>query len=105
MESKEPLTHESIRQKFKSQFELVNYAIQMADQLIHSGRSPRVTIDNQNPAVIIIEEIEEGKDQFEDIFVSDEVLTEPEELSREMENALLKSDKPIEKKKTRRVLA
>lgn len=96
-----PLTHASIRQKFKSQFELVNYAIQMADQFIHSGRSPRVHIDNQNPAVIIIEEIEEGKDTFDDLtFVSDEVLSEQEApIESEADN------KPTEKKRARRVLA
>lgn len=72
MDIKEPLTNESIRKKFKSQFELVNYAIKLADQLIRSGRSSRVHIDNQNPAIIIIEEIEEGKDKLEDIIVEAE---------------------------------
>lgn len=96
------LTNESIRKKFGSQFELVNYAIKLSEQMIHSGRAPLVYIENENPAVIVIEEIEEGKD------ILDETL-----LARPLKNGVEKdgevapvlSVKPVEKKKTRRILA
>jgi DNA-directed RNA polymerase subunit K/omega len=106
MEKRKPLTNESIKSKFKSQFELVNYAIKLAEQMIHSGRAPQVSIDNQNTAVIIIEEIEVGKDKMLDILpVSKEIIAEPQ-----LANAVSSQDtsfpsKPKEKKKARRILA
>lgn len=104
MEKKKPLTNESVKTKFKSQFELVNYAIKLAEQMIHSGRGPRVVTDNQNPAVVIIEEIEVGKDQIMDVLtVSKEIIAEPQiaNFASDKEPAPVKK----EKKKARRILA
>lgn len=67
MESKESLTNEKLRKKFKSQFELVNYAIKLAENMIKTGREPRVEIEGQNRALQIITEIQDGKDQFDEI--------------------------------------
>lgn len=67
MERKEYLTNESISKKFPNQFDLVGYAIQLAVRLIKSGRAPRVHPDSDNPAVIVIEEMEAGKDVLEDL--------------------------------------
>lgn len=68
-EKRENLTNETLGDKFKSQFDLVNYAIKLADNFIKSGRPPRVIkIESQNPAALILEEIRQGKDQFENIF-------------------------------------
>lgn len=64
MAQKEPLTIESLRKKFDSQFDLVNHAIGLAENLITTGRAPRVKIKNNNPAVQVIAEIREGKDFF-----------------------------------------
>ena len=51
--------------KFKNNFELVNYAIQLAENMIHTGRDARVKSDTQNRAMLILQEINEGKDLFD----------------------------------------
>jgi DNA-directed RNA polymerase subunit K/omega len=61
------LTKEKFRKKFVNQFELVNHAIKLAENMIRSGRPPRVIVDGDNPAVAVLAEIEEGKDQLVDI--------------------------------------
>lgn len=66
-EKKEHLTNEKISNKFKSQFELVNYAIKLADNLIRSGREARIETNTQNPALQVLEEIEIGTDKLEDL--------------------------------------
>ncbi len=105
MEKNEFLTNESIRKKFKSQFELVNYAIKLSEQMIHSSRPPMVDTESENTAVIIVEEINEGKDVFDEhILVSKEIIVEPETLKNgvDVNHAPAKA---TEKKKTRRILA
>ena len=64
------LTNEEMRKKFKSSFDLVNYAIMLADNMIKTGRDARVKSDTQNRAMLILEEIHEGKDQFDEIVVA-----------------------------------
>lgn len=69
------LTNEQIKKKFKSSFELVNYAIELAEEMIVSGREPRIRTDNmQNKAMLILDEIYAGRDRLEDI---KNVLTSP----------------------------
>ena len=70
MEKKGYLTNENIAKKFKSNFELVSYAIQLAENMIHTGRDARVKAETQNRAMLILEEISQGKDQFDQIGVS-----------------------------------
>ena len=48
---RDPLTNEKIIQKFESQFDLVNYAIRLAENMIHSGRDARVKLDCENREV------------------------------------------------------
>lgn len=67
MEHQEDLTNEQIKKKFKSQFELVGYAIKLAENMIQTGRGPRVKSDSQNVAIHILDEIKSGLDKFEDI--------------------------------------
>lgn len=101
MKKKVLITKENIKQKFKSQFDLVNYSIKLAEQFMLSGRAPYTKIDSLNPANIIIDEVEEGKDKLEDIIVvSSEVIVHPQEV----EKAPL-IEKHSEKKKTRRIFA
>ena len=69
MDLKECLTNEKIRKKFNSQFELVNYAIRLAENMIKSGREPRVKIDSKNRALQILSEILNNKDRFDDIVI------------------------------------
>lgn len=61
------LTNEILAKKFKNNFELVNYAIQLAENMIKTGRDARVKSDMQNRAMLILQEINEGKDQFDAI--------------------------------------
>ncbi|MFI0435229.1 MAG: hypothetical protein ACH350_05815 [Parachlamydiaceae bacterium] len=61
------LTNEDVKKKFKSSFDLVNYAIKLAENMIETGRDARVKSDVQNRAMLILEEIEEGKDKFDEI--------------------------------------
>ncbi|WP_068467847.1 hypothetical protein [Candidatus Protochlamydia phocaeensis] len=67
MEKKINFTNEMLAKKFKSNFELVNYAISLAENMIKSGRDARVKSEVQNRAMLILEEIQEGKDQFDEI--------------------------------------
>lgn len=76
MESKIPLTNEKVRKKFKSQFDLVNYAIKLAENMIRTGRDCRVKTDSQNRALQILNEIIQDKDQFDEIPVAEVVAVE-----------------------------
>lgn len=67
MEHQEDLTNEQIKKKFKSQFELVGYAIKLAENMVQTGRGPKVKSDSQNVAIHVIDEINAGLDKFDDI--------------------------------------
>lgn len=73
MDLKDFLTTEELRKKFKNQFDLVLHAINVAENMIKTGRGPRVKLDVQNRALIILEEIAHNKDYL------DEIPAEPEE--------------------------
>ena len=75
MEINDSLTNEKILKKFKSQFELVNYAIKLAENMIHTGRDTRVKTEAQNRALQIVQEIEQDKDRFDEI-IKEEVVVE-----------------------------
>lgn len=61
------ITNEEIRKRFSSNFELVNYAISIAENMIKSGRESRVKSDTQNRAMQVLEEIYAGKDKLDPI--------------------------------------
>lgn len=65
--NKARFTNEELSKKFKNSFELVNYAIALAENMIKSGRDTRVKSDTQNRAMLILEEINQGKDEFDEI--------------------------------------
>lgn len=67
MEFKDRLTNEDLRKKFKSQsqFDLVRYAIELAENMIASGREPRMKTDVKNRAMQILEEISTGQDKLD----------------------------------------
>jgi len=68
MENNKQFTNEELAKKFKNNFILVNYAISLAENMIQSGRDTRVRrTDLQNRAMLILEEIREGQDKFDDI--------------------------------------
>ena len=63
-----PLTNEKIKARFPtSQFDLVNYAIKLAEEMILSGRESRVKTDGHNKALQILLEINQGKDKLLDV--------------------------------------
>lgn len=66
MENRDRLTNEDLSKKFKNQFELVSYAIKLAENMIMTGRQPRARVDIQNSAVQILGEIATGQDSLED---------------------------------------
>lgn len=72
-EIKDSLTNEKLLKKFKSQFELVNYAIRLAENMIYTGRDTRVKTDAQNRALQIVAEIEQDKDVFDEIIKEEPV--------------------------------
>lgn len=75
MEKKDVFTNENLSKKFKNNFELVNYAIKLAENMIESGREPRVKSDVQNRAMLVLQEIREEKDEF--VVITEQVKAEP----------------------------
>ncbi len=73
-EVKVHLTSEYLTSKFINQFDIVNHAIKLAENMILSGRGARVRIDviGMNPANIVLEEIAQGKDYLEEMLDDDE---------------------------------
>lgn len=61
------LTTEKIKLRFKNQFDLVTYAIRLAENMIKTGRDPRVETNSKNRAMQILAEIDSGKDHFDEI--------------------------------------
>jgi hypothetical protein len=100
MESRDVLTTEDLKKKFTSQFELVNYAIRLAENMIKTGRGPRIKMDNQNRSLQVLAEISCGKDQFDEI-VADVIVEEPSLLAAAREVKAV-SDKKGEKKSERK---
>ncbi len=76
MENKETLTNEKLKTRFTSMFDLVNYAIDVAENMILTGREPNTFTGVQNRAVQVLDEIEKHKESFEE--VKQEVPMEPE---------------------------
>lgn len=63
MDVKDLLTNEKLTRRFSSLFELVNYSIRIAEELIKSGRDPRVRTEIQNPMYRVLLEILNDRDQ------------------------------------------
>jgi DNA-directed RNA polymerase subunit omega len=63
------LTNEHFLKRFKSQFDIVNYAIKRAQDMVLSGREPMAASDTQNAAYQVLAEISLGRDSF-DLFDS-----------------------------------
>lgn len=70
MAARDTLTHEKVGKKFNSSFELVNYAIKLAKNMIQTGRGCRVDTPIQNRAYQVLLEIAENKDQFLEVYSS-----------------------------------
>lgn len=61
------LTIESVAKKFESQFDMVNHAIKLIVNMIHTHRPARVKTVSKNPAAQVIAEMRAGKDYLEEI--------------------------------------
>lgn len=102
MDLKEYITSEKVRKRFKSQFDMVNYAIKLAANMISTGRDCRVKTDSQSRAIQILNEILNNKDHFDEILETppEEVLNHVDvktKLFEESEKAAPK--KAVERKK------
>lgn len=80
MDLKEYITSEKVRKRFKSQFDMVNYAIKLAANMISTGRDCRVKTDSQSRAIQVLNEILNNKDHFDEI-----IQTPPEEILNHVE--------------------
>lgn len=67
MSKHEHLTNERLRNMFENQFELVNYAIKLAEHFISSGKEPFANQNNQNLASKILRLIVSGKDRYREV--------------------------------------
>lgn len=115
MEFKVPLTNEKVRKKFKSQFDLVNYAIKLAENMIKTGRDCRVKTDSQSRALQVLQEIIQDKDQFDEIPVAEIIAVEEvrrpdrqdrfEQRSERSEEGRHSLSKSADRKKARKILA
>lgn len=99
------LTTEKIKQKFKSQFELVSYAIRLAENMIRSGREPRVKTDIQNKAIQVLAEIACGKDQFDEIVIEQKPMQNSRDQYRDRDREPHENFNPkaSEKRKPRKI--
>lgn len=101
------LTNEKLSKKFVNQFDLVNYAISLADNMIKSGRGPRVKVEVDNPVIQVLAEIDQGKDYLEEIVekvkYEVEVVEPPHKYDHNGKEKFksLSASKSGEKKKTR----
>lgn len=93
---KEYLTNEYIAKKFNSQFDLVNFAVKLAEHKIRSGVGSEFSME-LNPALEVIDElafINPNDTSFED-------LMEEKEEEEELED--FEEDKPKKKRKVQSV--
>lgn len=86
MDLRDFLTTEELRKKFKSQFDLVSHAIAVAENMIKTGRGPRVKLDVQNRAMQILEEIANDKDHLDELPPEPVVEVRQESLAVEAKN-------------------
>lgn len=97
----ETLTNEKIKGKFESPFELVGYAIALVTNMVLSGRAPMVKTTVENPAVIALDEIAQGKDVIKEIPQPPVQVSATVALSMTTE---LEPARPVKKEKPRRIL-
>lgn len=95
------LTNEQVGKKFISNFDLVNYAIELAENMIKTGRDARVKSDTQNRAMLILEEIKEGKDQFDEIKVTTSAAHASESDLEVMPQTMVYEEQRMERRKYR----
>jgi len=106
MDLKENLTNELIGKKFNSQFELVNYAIKLAENMIYTGRDPRIKTESQNRALQVLTEILNNKDFLDEILEEGVTLESPIKVINHQDLAFDEPPaKSTESKKSRKLAA
>lgn len=103
MDYKDQLTNEKISKRFTSQFELVNYAIKLAENMIITGRDPRVRIDTQNRSLQVVSEIYCNKDWIDQIAVVEKHSQIEQQSAKEEPHRT--SEKGSGRKKSKKVFA
>ena len=98
---KTTFTNEELSKKFKNNFDLVNYAISLAENMIHSGRETRVKSELQNRAMLILEEIQEGQDQIDEI---EEIRVEGSFDNEKLQPAEIISEQKLERRRYKTAL-
>lgn len=86
------LTIEPLRKLFKNNFDLVNYAIKLVQQMVKSGRDSHIKTSVQNKSFQILQEILNGRDENNDNFES-----RIQDLEKEMHKELEEQAKPEDK--------
>ncbi len=86
---KDFFTNELLNKRFKNQFNLVRYAIQLAENAIRSGHLPPTQEESHNLAFQILAAIAEEKDSFEEI-ERETFLKEQDGYERKIENGASK---------------
>jgi len=108
-QKKETYTNEKLSKKFVSQFDLVNYAIRLAENMIRSGRETRVKTEHKNRAMQILMEITQDKDVFDEIPETEQEYEEGVlKLARQAEEraaTFTTNAKYAEKKKSRKIFS
>lgn len=104
MDYQEDLTNENVKKKFKSQFELVGYAIKLAENMIKTGRGPRIKTDTQNVAINVVDEINAGLDKFEDIPKYAHLEAEAEKNHDRKDFSKAENNGKTERKRARKIL-
>jgi|GEM_PF-2615650 len=98
---KESLTNEKLLNKFNNQFDLVNYAIKLAENMIRSGRAPRVRTETQNSSLNVLAELSAGKDILEEIVITNTIYPDEDAADLALANGKEFSTHKGEKKKSR----
>lgn len=82
MEYKECLTNEQLLKRFKNQFELVRYAIEVATGEIHAARDHIGPVDADNVAFQALSDIAAGREIIKPI-VKQEPVIKPKKVEKE----------------------
>ena len=64
---KDQKTNEMLKKRFDNNFELVNYAITLAENMLQTRREARLKLPIKNPAYVVLEEIAQGKDYLDEV--------------------------------------
>lgn len=101
MDVEDNLTNEGImKRRERSTFDLVNYAIKVAENMIHSGREPVVRTHSQNIPMYVLAEIANNKEIFADIVQRRSYAEEPRHHRREPAEVIIEEKISVTTKKS-----